>query len=142
MICFCFSDPGGAKPCLAKSVVDGIDSTSMFFSDKYYDFYADFAITPKIVDTNTLHAGFTEIVDLCDQIYTGTSYKSDLEKLFWLEAQHAGIQSVCFIDHLNLIKDRFSYDSTLVYPDIIEYYTDSLLKTVVIFKSAVQTIQS
>ena len=56
-VLFVFSDPGGAKPCLALiKEYPGLDFK--VYSDRYYSFYKDFGI-----EVNKVKGGFNQIID-------------------------------------------------------------------------------
>lgn len=113
---FVFSDPGGAKPCLALA---GLDAVSDFevVSDRHYPFYSDFAIAVQQYSGDAIsHLRQTQP----DLLFTGTSYTSSLEKDFLRAAANAGIPSVSFIDHWTSMRKRFETDdATLRLPGTV-----------------------
>ena len=110
-----FSDPGGAKPCLALASRWRREHDLKVCSDREYSFYDAFDV---IVDRCQL-ADVAEILDAFkpDLLYTGTSYTSSLETRFIGIAVQRGIKTAAFVDHYTRFKDRFVYETALLLPD-------------------------
>lgn len=102
-ILFVFSDPGGAKPCLSFIEENNIIN-AIAISDREYAFYKDFKTSVII-----LNHGFEQLIDTLkpDLIFTGTSYKSDIEQQFIKIASKKSITCFSFIDHWTSISKRF-----------------------------------
>lgn len=102
-ILFVFSDPGGAKPCLSFIEENNLIN-AIAISDRQYAFYKDFKTPVKI-----LKHGFEQLIDTLepDLIFTGTSYKSDIEQQFIKIALRKSITCFSFIDHWTSISKRF-----------------------------------
>ncbi|MFA4870252.1 MAG: hypothetical protein WC623_18785 [Pedobacter sp.] len=103
-----FSDPGGAKPCLA--IADEIDPSGLLvISDREYSFYTDFRSKVTIINSDL------ELEKIIDDfkpnlIFTGTSYTSNIEKTTILLAKRRGIHIKSFVDHWTSISNRFRDD--------------------------------
>lgn len=102
-ILFVFSDPGGAKPCLS-FIEESNFINAIAISDREHSFYKDFKTSVII-----LKHGFEQLIDTLkpDLIFTGTSYKSDIEQQFIKIALRNSITCFSFIDHWTSISKRF-----------------------------------
>lgn len=115
-ILFVFSDPGGAKPCLALIEENNIQN-AVAVSDKRHSFYIDFTTKVQILEGN-----FQELIDLVQPtlIFTGTSYTSNIEKNFIRIATNKNISCYSFVDHWTSFIKRFSgTDGKIILPDQI-----------------------
>jgi hypothetical protein len=115
-IIFIFSDPGGAKPLL--SIIEEYhDHDYLVISDRNYYFYNEFNVDVKIVVD-----GYEQIVDEFNPelIYTGTSYKSDIEKKFLQIAKKKNIKSCAYVDHWTSILERFKFQNETFLPTILQ----------------------
>jgi len=115
-ILFVFSDPGGAKPILSLIEQSRLDDY-LVISDRTYSFYNNFKVQVLICDNN-----FEEFIDRFrpSLIFTGTSYRSDIEKKFISLAKSKNIPSISFIDHWTAIRKRFENEAgDMVLPDYI-----------------------
>jgi len=103
-IIFVFSDPGGAKPCLALMEENNL-SNAIAISDRQYPFYNDFNATVRIMNHD-----FKLFVDdfQPELIFTGTSYTSDIEKQFIQIAKDKNIPCYSFVDHWTSFVERFT----------------------------------
>ena len=104
-ILFFFSDPGGAKPCLAIS--DQLNKEDIkVISDRHFSFYSIFKSRITVIEN---HFNLLEIIKDFnpDIIFTGTSYKSNLEKIVTIIAKREGIKIFSFVDHYTFIQNRF-----------------------------------
>lgn len=115
-VLFVFSDPGGAKPCL--SLMSECDADNVLaVSDRVYSFYDDFKLPVTLPVQN-----YDEIIISFkpDLIFTGTSYKSSIEKEFIALAQKLFIPSWSFVDHWTSISARFrDGEGLLNLPDMV-----------------------
>jgi hypothetical protein len=102
-IVFVFSDPGGAKPCLALIEESNL-TNAIAISDREHSFYKDFNTPVKI-----LTQGFEDFMDALkpELIFTATSYRSDIEQQFIKIALKRSIACYSFIDHWTSILKRF-----------------------------------
>jgi hypothetical protein len=115
-IIFVFSDPGGAKPLL--SIIEKYrDHDYLVISDRNYFFYKEFSVDVKIVVD-----GYEQIVDEFkpELIYTGTSYKSDIEKKFLRIAKKKNIKSCAYVDHWTSVLERFKFENETFLPTILQ----------------------
>jgi len=113
---FVFSDPGGAKPCLALIEENNLTDV-LAISDRIHSFYPDFK-TPVQVQTSNFNAIFDTFKP--DLVFTGTSYTSEIELTFLKTARQKLIQTCSFIDHWTSIDKRFiSSTGELCLPDKI-----------------------
>ena len=119
---FVFSDPAGAKACLALDDIltgENISGKRKLVSNKKYSFYKQFKSNITIVD----NAGFKDtknsMINDIDWIFTGTSHpeSSDCFELKYLE--NIKVKSYSFIDHWTNFHLRFELKSKIIFPDII-----------------------
>jgi hypothetical protein len=105
-ILFVFSDPGGAKPCLALS--DKLNKSNLVvLSDREYSFYNDFETDViRIQELEELEEYIESFKP--DLIFTGTSYTSSLEKTAIKSAKKKNIKVFSFVDHWTAISERFT----------------------------------
>jgi hypothetical protein len=124
-----FSDPGGAKPCLALAQNWQESGVQLVCSDRRYAFFDMFgAAVHKCTSTDA-----ESILDEFhpEFIYTGTSYTSEIELAFLELAKQREIRSASFIDHYTEFQKRFEYKGRLVFPDQIDVL-DERAKTLAI----------
>ncbi len=115
-IVFVFSDPGGAKPCLALIELNNL-SNPIAVSDRNYSFYKGFKTKVKIIKNH-----FEEFIEEVNPelIFTGTSYTSDIEQQFIKIAKKKKICCYSFVDHWTSISKRFNdSDGKIILPDKI-----------------------
>lgn len=111
-----FSDPGGAKPCLALASTHGISELKVV-SDRDYPFYKDFGISVSSFNGN-VSSYFEDFRP--DGLFTGTSYTSDIEQKFIAEARSRNIACWSFVDHWTDVSKRFiNKRGELVLPDYV-----------------------
>jgi hypothetical protein len=123
---FVFSDPGGAKACLAMAENFSADDV-MIISDRNYGFYEDFV---NIISLSSIDE-ISSIIDNFSpkQVITGTSYTSKIELHAIKIAQNKGIVLYSFVDHWTKIKERFYIaPSLLMLPDYILVIDDEAKK--------------
>lgn len=124
-ILFFFSDPGGAKPCLAIS--DQLNKENIkIISDRYFSFYSIFKSKVTVVKN---HYDLLAIIKDFnpDIIFTGTSYKSNLEKIVTIIAKRESIKIFSFVDHYTFIQNRFILDEKPpLFPDEIWLINDEV----------------
>ncbi|MDL2143321.1 CDP-glycerol glycerophosphotransferase family protein [Flavobacterium tructae] len=103
-----FSDPGGAKPCLA--IGDTIEAENIcIVSDRNYPFYTQFSSNVNVIQSEEDLEFFIDQFNP-DVIFTGTSYTSIIEKKALKIAKEKSIVSFSFVDHWTSIADRFRTD--------------------------------
>ena len=115
-ILFVFSDPGGAKPCLAL-MSECTPKDVIAVSDRIYPFYKDFQVPVIFLDEN-----YDSIIQAFapDLIFTGTSYTSSIEKEFIALAKLYAIPCWSFVDHWTSISKRFRNEKHILnLPDLI-----------------------
>jgi hypothetical protein len=113
-IVFVFSDPGGAKPCLALIELNNL-SNKIAVSDRNYSFYEGFKTKVKIIDHD-----FEEFIEEINPelIFTGTSYTSNIEQQFIKIAKKKKINCYSFVDHWTSISKRFiDSKGVMILPD-------------------------
>jgi hypothetical protein len=112
---FVFSDPGGAKPILTLAD-ENIGSLTAIkaVSNRVYPFYKEFSTK---VDTPDLSSNIFDFKP--DFIFTGTSYRSNIEIMYILAAKENGIPVYSFVDHWTNILGRFTNGLKTILPDII-----------------------
>ncbi|ASS49815.1 MAG: hypothetical protein A3D31_09565 [Candidatus Fluviicola riflensis] len=115
-----FSDPAGAKACLALhwilTNIHGLDAIRLV-SNKSYSFYADWNTEVTIIDDPSA----IDLSDL-DWLFTGTSHPDSshsFEVTLLKQANEQHIFTASFIDHWTNLSERFSLNSTFVFPDVI-----------------------
>lgn len=110
-----FSDPAGAKACLALATMllkDDPDRSIRLFSNRHYPFYADWPVEVTVTD---------EAPDApADWLFTGTSHpdtSEGYELRAIVAAKRQGVPSWAFIDHWTAPALRFQRDGGPIYPD-------------------------
>jgi hypothetical protein len=116
---FVFSDPAGAKACLALNEILNIEQVQgnrKLYSNKNYSFYKQFESDVEIVFIENI----TDISDKFDWIFTGTSHpqSSGGFELLMLNSITAK-NSFSFIDHWTNFKLRFTLDDKIILPATI-----------------------
>ena len=112
-----YSDPGGAKPCLALAARWAEASEVKTCADRVYRFSDGFGVQVQICrasDWRSIIADFKPT-----SIFTGTSYTSRLELHFLAEAVRRRIPTAAFVDHYTKFRERFTLDGADVFPDEI-----------------------
>lgn len=114
-ILFIFSDPGGAKPCLA--LADAVGVNALVLSDRDYPFYKDFQCSVKLISKSYTY--LEEIIHNFrpDLIFTGTSYTSNIENSAISIGKKSGVSTTSLVDHWTSISDRFKTDSGYNFPN-------------------------
>ena len=119
---FVFSDPAGAKACLAlaKSFKQ---KTLLIISDRKYSFYSEF----NIMVNNSNDRSILEWYDFFDPdfVFTGTSLPAKIELGLLIEAKSRKIKTYSFVDHWTNISKRFKSFEEYIYPDEIWLIDDS-----------------
>jgi hypothetical protein len=113
-----FSDPGGAKPCLALAQKWSESDEVMVCSDRHYAFFEMFGIPVRHCAGTDAVAIFNEFQP--ENLYTGTSYTSRIEMEFVRESVACGIPSTSFVDHYTRFRERFEFNGSFVLPDQID----------------------
>lgn len=110
-----FSDPAGAKACLALATMllkDEPDRNIRLFSNRFYPFYADWPVEVIVTD---------EAPDApANWLFTGTSHPESsggYEPRAITAAKRRGIPTWALIDHWTGLALRFDQDGGPVYPD-------------------------
>ena len=117
-----FSDPGGAKPCLALASKWSESSDVLICSDREYSFFEIFDSTVTCCSGKDAGRLIQEFQP--DLLYTGTSYTSNIELAFLSEGNKRGIETRAFVDHYTQFRERFTLDGRLVLPDRIDVLDD------------------
>lgn len=124
-----FSDPAGAKACLAlaKSLKQ---KTLLIISDRKYSFYSEFNLKINLFDLRSIKEWFNFFKP--DFVFTGTSIPNKIELKFLKEAKNNKIKTYSFVDHWTNISERFKNYNEYLYPDelwlIDEYAKEKALK--------------
>jgi hypothetical protein len=111
---FVFSDPAGAKACLA--LVKSLKNKEiLIISDRKYSFYSEF----NLEINSSAHKSTKEWFDIFkpDFVFTGTSMPNKIELEFLKEAKNKKIKTYSFVDHWTNMSDRFKYFEEYIYPD-------------------------
>lgn len=126
---FVFSDPGGAKPLLAfiKNITQQLEYYKII-SDRKYNFFKDFNLEVSDIE-NSIQNEF-DIIEP-NFIFVATSYSSNIELRFILEAKKRKIKSYAFIDHWTSMKDRFYINDKYCFPDQILVIDDKAKKNAI-----------
>lgn len=112
-----FSDPGGAKPCLALAKKWRENQDILVCSDREFSFFESFRVKVRKCFSDQAKTVIEEFRPDC--IYTGTSYSSDLELAFIIKGRERGIPTSSFIDHYTQFRSRFVLRNDLILPDEI-----------------------
>ena len=111
---FIFSDPAGAKACLA--LVKSLKNKEILvISDRKYSFYSEFNLEVN----SSAHKSIEEWFDIFkpDFVFTGTSLPNKIELEFLKYANDKKIKTYSFVDHWTNMSDRFKYFEEYIYPD-------------------------
>lgn len=129
-ILFVFSDPGGAKPCLA--IAKQLKKSDItIISDRVYPFYSTFDLDVDFFKGDP--ADFLKKLKF-DLIFTGTSYTSTLELDFITFATQNEIPCWSFVDHWTNIRRRFINNiGELILPDKV-WVIDERAKAIAILE--------
>ena len=116
---FVFSDPAGAKACLALNEILNIEQVvgnRKLYTNKEYAFYKQFECDVKIIRIEKIGC----ITEEFDWIFTGTSHpdSSNRFELLMLKSVIAK-NSFSFIDHWTNFKLRFTFNDKLILPTVI-----------------------
>ena len=111
---FIFSDPAGAKACLAL-VKSFQNKEILIISDRKYSFYSEFNLEVN----SSAHKSIKEWFDVFipDFVFTGTSLPNKIELEFLKFAKNKKIKTYSFVDHWTNMSDRFKYFEEYIYPD-------------------------
>lgn len=121
---FVFSDPAGAKACLA--LVKSLKNKEvLIISDRKYSFYSEFNLEVN----SSAHKNIREWIDFFrpDFVFTGTSLPNKIELEFLKYAKDKNIKTYTFVDHWTNMSDRFKYFEEYIYPDEL-WLIDNLAK--------------
>jgi len=121
-----FSDPGGAKPCLALANKWLQNHDILVCSDREFSFFECFRIKVRKCLTDQADTVIEEFAP--DSIYTGTSYSSDLELAFLAKGRERGIPTSAFVDHYTQFRSRFVLGDDLILPDEIHVLDERAYK--------------
>lgn len=110
-----FSDPGGAKPCLALADKWLQNHDILVCSDREFAFFECFGIKVRKCSTDQADAVIKEFGPC--SIYTGTSYSSDFERAFLAKGRERGVPTSSFVDHYTQFRSRFVLGDDLILPD-------------------------
>lgn len=113
---FVFSDPAGAKACLAAAASLN-QNEILVISDREYLFFYDF----KVLVNSVIDKSIKSWIDSFEPefIFTGTSLPKKIELDFIKEALHKNIKTISFVDHWINIKMRFFSTDEYIYPNEI-----------------------
>jgi hypothetical protein len=116
---FVFSDPAGAKACLALNEIlkaENIVGERKLFSNKFYSFYQQFNSIVEILDNENLE----HINETFDWIFAGTSHPTSSNEFeLKILKQNTAKVSYSFIDHWTNFKLRFILGTTIILPTTI-----------------------
>ena len=111
---FVFSDPAGAKACLA--LVKSLKNKEiLIISDRKYSFYSEFNLEVN----SSLLKSIKEWYNIFkpDFVFTGTSLPNKIELKFLKEAKNKNIKTYSFVDHWTNMSERFKHFEEYIYPD-------------------------
>jgi hypothetical protein len=118
---FIFSDPAGAKACLALNemlLIENVAGKRRLISNKTYSFYGQFSAKVEIIENENI-PDISKNIEPVDWIFTGTSHPDSSMGFELIFLKNAPAKSFSFIDHWTNFKLRFILDGELVLPDII-----------------------
>jgi len=129
-----FSDPAGAKACLALNEIlckESISGERKLVSNKEYPFYSQFKSDIEIIDNGDVPDFTKKLTGKIDWIFTGTSHpdSSGCFELRFLE--NADVRSHAFIDHWTNFHLRFELGSKMIFPDTIFVIDESAKQSAV-----------
>ena len=111
-----FSDPAGAKACLA--IVKELNKENVLvISDRDYSFYNEFDLDVVSFFANSIYQSF-ELFNP-EFVLTGTSFPEKIELDFIREANKRKIKTFSFVDHWVNIRKRFFSEREHVFPSQI-----------------------
>ncbi len=119
---FVFSDPAGAKACLA--LVKSLHNKEiLIISDRKYSFYSEFNLEVHLSTEKSTNEWFDFFKP--DFVFTGTSMPQNslielsekIELEFLRESKSRTIKTYSFIDHWTNMSERFKYIEEYIYPD-------------------------
>lgn len=123
---FAFSDPAGAKACLAWSDIlkkEKVNSSCKLVSNKNYNFFSQFESVVDVIDSQAITSYINSLpAENIDWIFVGTSHPNSsgcFELNFIAFAQRHRIKSFAFIDHWTNFRLRFEKESCLILPEVI-----------------------
>lgn len=123
---FAFSDPAGAKACLA--LVKSIKNIeTLIISDRKYSFYSEFNLEVNSCEQISIKEWFN--IFKPDFVFTGTSMPNKFELKFLKEAKKKGIKTYSFVDHWTNMSERFKYFNEYIYPNelwVIDEYAKEI----------------
>lgn len=116
-----FSDPAGAKSVLAYLSENRLKTKSIkIVSNRKYDFFKEFGFEVMQFSNHS----FSEWINDCDVLMTGTSYPTFLELNLIVEAKKVGVLSISIVDHWTNLSERFELQGIKIIPDVIGLVDD------------------
>jgi hypothetical protein len=118
---FVFSDPAGAKACLALNEIiteKGIQGSRVLLSNKEYSFYKDFTGSVKVIKTEEAKEYVKEMQKF-DWIFAGTSDPKSSGCFELICIENADAISFSFVDHWSNFHLRFEFGNRVIFPDNI-----------------------
>lgn len=122
---FVFSDPAGAKVCLALAA-ELPQENIIVLSDRVYSFFNNFNANVRSHDDMKVSEWFESFQP--NYIFTGTSLPVSIELRFIQEAIIRKINSYSFIDHWINMKERFNSFSKYIFPSQVLVIDDHAKK--------------
>lgn len=113
---FVFSDPAGAKACLALATSLN-QNEILVISNREYSFFSDFNVIVQAVSKKSIKS-WIELFEP-EFIFTGTSFPEKIELSFIKEAAAREIKTYSFVDHWINIKKRFLSNEAYIFPSEI-----------------------
>ncbi|MEJ7626493.1 MAG: CDP-glycerol glycerophosphotransferase family protein [Ferruginibacter sp.] len=117
---FVFSDPAGAKACLALDEIlnkENIFGERRSVSNKHYSFYQQFNSKVEIIEKKDIQQFINQTN--VNWVFTGTSHPDSSGGFELLFLKNVKSKTYSFIDHWTNFKLRFTHNNDLIYPDII-----------------------
>ena len=108
-----FSDPAGAKACLAIAKELNEDDI-ILISDRTYEFYNEFGCNVVSSVNNNVDNVFDYVNP--EFLLTGTSVPEKIELNYIRKALKDNVKTYSFIDHWTNFKERFSSGGECIYP--------------------------
>jgi hypothetical protein len=118
---FVFSDPAGAKACLALNEIlakENVEGERVLLSNRNYPFYKQFSSKVELIDDGVAEE-VSKKIEKPSWIFAGTSHLDSSKGFELIFLKNIKTTSYAIIDHWTDFKLRFELNGGLVLPDTI-----------------------